>query len=64
MSTKCDGTKNAMHTKDDGSWWEYDAKGIVIGRVCGLCMTAKLAKFRPDVLTDGQYWADEQIEED
>ena len=52
----------APHTKDDGSWWENDARGFPLARVCDRCRADKLAKFRPDVLTDGDYYADEPIE--
>lgn len=51
------------HTKDE-SWWEYDARGIPLARVCDKCREAKLGTYRPDVLTDPDYWADEPIEED
>ncbi len=50
------------HTKNDGSWWEHDARGIPLWRVCDSCRTGKLSKYRPDVLTDVDYWADEPIE--
>lgn len=50
------------HAKNDGSWWEHDARGIPLCRVCDSCRTVKLSKYRPDVLTDGDYWADEPIE--
>jgi len=46
------------------SWWESDARGIPLCRVCDRCRKEKLARYRPDVLTDSQYWADEPIEED
>jgi cytochrome c1 len=52
------------HTRGDGSWWEKDARGIPLCRVCYECRKAKLARYRRDVLTDPNYWADEQIEED
>lgn len=51
------------HTRDE-SWWEHDARGIPLARVCERCVDEVLAKYRPDVLTDPQYWADEVIEED
>lgn len=51
------------HTKEE-SWWEHDARGIPLARVCDKCRKAKLAKYRPDVLTDSNYWADEPIESD
>lgn len=46
------------------SWWENDARGIPLARVCVDCKQDKLSKFRPEVLTDSQYEADEPIEED
>ena len=53
-----------MHIKGDGSWWEHDARGIPLCRVCEKCEKEKLSRYRPDVLTDSQYWADEAIEPD
>lgn len=44
------------------SWWEYDARGIELCRVCDLCVKAKLSAYRPGVLTDSNYEADEPIE--
>lgn len=52
------------HTKHDGSWWEYDARGIPLARVCDQCRAEKLKGYRPEVLTDADYWHDEPIEED
>jgi len=46
------------------SWWEHDARGIPLCRVCDLCRDAKLSRYRSDVLTDGNYWADEPVEPD
>ncbi|QWY83478.1 hypothetical protein [Rhizobium phage RHph_X2_28B] len=46
------------------SWWEYDARGIPLTRVCEDCKQRKLAGYRPDVLTNPNYEADESIEED
>jgi hypothetical protein len=46
------------------SSWRYDARGIELGRMCVKCEKEKLAAFRPDVLTDSQYWADEDIDGD
>lgn len=43
-------------------WMEYDARGIEIGFVCAQCRASKLSKFRPEVLTDPNYIADEDIE--
>ena len=45
-------------------WGEYDARGIYLCRVCDKCRDAKLSKYRPDVLTDSNYWADEPIDYD
>ena len=56
---KCGGT----HTKYDGSYWTYDRRGIPLARVCGDCESQKLAKYRPEVLRDPDYWADEPVEE-
>jgi hypothetical protein len=44
------------------SWWEFDAKGIELCRVCDKCRTGKLSHYRPEVLSDPNYEADEPIE--
>ena len=44
------------------SWWENDARGLPLCRVCDKCRKAKLAGFRPDVLCNPSYEADEPIE--
>lgn len=49
------------HTRDD-SWWEYDARGIPLARVCDLCKADVLKRYRPDVLNNSNYEADEDIE--
>ena len=46
------------------SWWENDARGIPLARVCPKCRAEKLAKFRPEVLTNPSYECDEPIEGD
>ena len=46
------------------SWWENDARGIPLARVCDDCRERKLKGYRPDVLTDSNYWSDEPIEDD
>lgn len=46
------------------SSWEYDARGIPLGRMCRKCRADRLSKFRPEVLTDPQYECYEPIEED
>ena len=56
MNTPC------LHEGED-SWWEYDARGIPLAKVCDKCVEQKLAEFRPEVLSDSNYWADEAIEE-
>lgn len=50
------------HTDGRETWWENDARGIPLGRVCDECVTGFLAKFRPDVLTNPRYWHDEPID--
>lgn len=46
------------------SWWEYDARGIELARVCEKCVKEKLAGYRPEVLSNPNYWADEPIDYD
>lgn len=41
-----------------------DARGIYVCRVCDKCREVKLRGYRPEVLTDPNYLADEPIEED
>jgi len=43
---------------------QYDARGIYLCRTCSKCHREKMARYRPDVLTDPGYWHDEPIEED
>ena len=52
------------HNKHDGSWWEHDARGIPLKRVCSECREEKLAGYRKDVLVDPNYWHDEPIDAD
>lgn len=42
----------------------YDARGIFLCYVCDDCRQTKLSKFRPDVLTDPNYWHDEPLDEE
>jgi hypothetical protein len=44
------------------SWWEHDARGIELARVCPRCVDRVLARYRPEVLHDGGYEADEDID--
>ena len=41
----------------------YDARGIYLMRCCDKCWKDKRKGYRPEVLTDPGYWANEQIEE-
>ena len=50
-----------MH-KDQDPWAEYDTRGIYLTKVCDLCVTHKLRAYRPDVLLNPCYEADEPIE--
>lgn len=54
---------NCTH-EGEYSWWEYDARGIELCKVCEKCVKDKLAGFRSDVLSDPNYWSDEPIEEE
>ena len=47
---------------DGGGWAEHDARGIYLTKVCDKCRKHKLAKYRPAVLTNPGYHADEPIE--
>ncbi len=44
------------------SWWENDARGIPLARVCTKCEAERLSKFRQEVRTNPRYEADEPIE--
>jgi len=62
---ECDGTAEFYHRKNDGSWWEKDARGIPLRRVCDKCIKEKLAGYRPEILTGyTQADVDEPIEPD
>jgi hypothetical protein len=41
-----------------------DARGIYLTTCCDRCLAARMAQFRPEVLTDPNYETDEPIEED
>ncbi len=51
------------HTRDE-SWWEYDARGIPLARVCSKCKRERLSGYRREVLTNSNYSHDEPISED
>ena len=46
------------------SRWANDARGIPVARVCPNCEDEKLSHQRPEVLTDRNYYADEDIDGD
>jgi len=46
------------------SQWQKDARGIELCRACHVCWPEKQKRFRPEVLTDPDYEADEPIEEE
>lgn len=49
---------------EKNSWWESDARGIPLARVCVECKENKLKKYRPEVLTNSNYYSDEPVEAD
>jgi hypothetical protein len=54
---KCD------HNPPVYSWWESDAQGIPLARVCDKCVNHVLSKYRPEILTGyTQADVDEPIE--
>ena len=44
------------------SIWRFDARGIALMRACNQCWPTKQLRYRPEVLTDPNYWASEPIE--
>lgn len=47
------------------AWWEYDAQGIPLAKVCDEYIAVKLSVFRPEILTGyTQEDVDEPIEEE
>jgi hypothetical protein len=38
--------------------------GIPLARVCDVCAEEKLSRYRADILTDSNYWADEDTGEE
>jgi hypothetical protein len=42
--------------------WENDARGIPLCRACDDCRAERLSHYRPDVLTDANYFAEEPID--
>lgn len=43
---------------------QHDARGIFLTFTCVKCHDQKMSGFRPDVLTDPNYWHDEPIDAD
>ena len=41
---------------------EHDARGLFLCYACNNCRAEKLSKYRPDVLTDANYWTDEPVD--
>jgi hypothetical protein len=55
---------NHINESDD-CWWEYDAQGIPLCKVCSKCRAEKLSRYRPEILSGyNQFDVDEPIEED
>lgn len=46
------------------SRWQCDARGIPLCRTCTVCHKTRMARYRPEVLTNPNYECDEAIEED
>jgi hypothetical protein len=46
------------------SRWQFDARGIELCRTCSKCHRERMARYRPEVLTNANYEADEPIEDD
>lgn len=54
---------NEHRCEPTDSWWESDAQGIPLCRVCDDCRATKLRRYRPEVLTGyTQADVDEPIE--
>lgn len=59
-----DGDLRHHECERDDSWMESDAQGIPLCRVCDVCRDAKLARYRPEILSGyDQSDVDEPIEE-
>lgn len=44
------------------SWWESDARGIPLARVCVECKSDRLKRYKPSVLKNSNYQTDEPVE--
>jgi len=59
QSHSCIGGKES----NNPSWWERDAQGIPLCRVCEDCIDEKLSRYRPEILAGyDQSDVDEPIE--
>jgi hypothetical protein len=43
---------------------QYDARGIFLTFTCEDCHHRRITEFRPDVLTDPDYWTEEPVDDD
>jgi len=46
----------------ENAWCLYDARGIFCCYVCDQCEATKRSRYRADIFTDANYWADEDID--
>lgn len=46
------------------SYWNHDARGIHLCRTCDDCHDTKMATYRPEVLTNPRYEADDLGEDE
>ena len=62
MLIKEHGCLNGIPSRDI-SWWEFDAQGIPLCRVCMTCREFKLGQYRPEILSGyDQHDVNEPIE--
>lgn len=48
----------------ENSYDLFDARGIYCCKVCSKCEAEKKGRYRPEIFTDSDYWADEPIDEE
>ena len=58
------GTMECNCTSGEEQELHYDARGIPLCYACSVCWPKKSKTYRPDVLTDPNYWHDEPIDEE
>ena len=63
VMSECYVKDKLLKCKED-RWVEYDARAIPLCTVCENCRKDKLSVYRPDVLTDPNYWHDEPLYEE